>query len=182
MKRLWRQFCQSLALAPAADRSANCFLLLCPPLPPGLSSLTDLDILVYYVPWGKSVVTKLVKINVSPIAGHNGFTAGASPRASEVYVQYDPTLNAKLTFHEIMHMKLRMGYEMHCLNNCCKPGNSPCGLAAADITNEGLTDDNIKRMVTALRTPVKQWTGGIPILAQVRDAMRRGDTMSGLWQ
>jgi hypothetical protein len=152
-----------------------------PPPPPGLSALTDLDILVYFLPFGKSVVRKLVPRAPSSIAGHQGLTAGTSPRASEVYLHtYDGKLLAKVAFHEIMHMKLKMGNEMHCLNNCCNTTPPSCGLMAFDVTDEELTADNIRRMIPALSMPVTQWTGGVQILQKIKANIAGGDSLSGI--
>jgi hypothetical protein len=64
---------------------------------------------------------------------------------------------AMLIFHEIMHMKLRMGKEMHSLGGlasaCVSPNCSP------PVT--GLSKDNIIRMRDAfVRSRVKQWPAG----------------------
>lgn len=167
--------------AAQIGRDAGRLVSSSPPPPPGLSSLTDLDILVYFLPFGKSVVRRLVPSAPSPIAGHQGLTDGMNPRASEVYVQaFDGTLLAKLAFHEIMHMKLKMGNAMHSLNNCDKTRPPSCGLMAFDVTDEDLTASNISRMVTALRMPVPQWTGGIPILQQMKASIASGDVLTGI--
>jgi len=167
--------------AARIGRDAGRLVSSSPPRPPGLSSLTDLDILVYFLPFGKSVVRKLVPSAPSSIAGHDGLTAGMNPRASEVYVHtFDGTALAKLAFHEIMHMKLKMGNEMHSLNNCDKTKPPSCGLMAFDVTDEHPTASNISRMVTALRMPVPQWTGGIPILQQMKASIASGDVLTGI--
>jgi len=133
---------------------------------------SGMDILVYFVPFGKSVVRKLYPNAPSPISGHDGLTTGKNPRASEVYVKTsDPDILAKLTFHEIMHMKLRMGNEMHDLR----------GLASAVVTDKtNLSKDNIRLMAKALRTQVDQWTGGIQIMAQTIAASSAGDPLSDI--
>lgn len=134
--------------------------------------ISSLDILVYFLPFGKSVARKKYPQAPSPIAGHDGLTAGQDPRVSEVYVHTsDPDIIAKLTFHEIMHMKQRMGNEMH----------SQGGLASAMVTAQTiLTSDNIKRMVAVLQRPVNQWTGGIKIMADTAAAIASGDFLAGI--
>jgi hypothetical protein len=131
---------------------------------------SDLDILVYFLPFNKSVVRKLYPKSPDPLGGHHGLTNGANPRVSEVYVKTtDPDLIAKLAFHEIMHMKLRMGNEMHDLG----------GLASAVVTPETtLTPNNIELMKPALSKPVKQWAGGVTIMAKTAHAQAAGDPLS----
>jgi len=133
---------------------------------------SGLDILVYVVPFGKSVVRKRYIKAPSPISGHDGLTypTNNQPTISEVYYSgQDPETLAKLIFHEMMHMKLRMGNEMHSIG----------GLASASVgPDTDLTKPNIERMRPALRQSVQQWTDGIEILRQQKAAIDAGDTLT----
>ena len=64
---------------------------------------------------------------------------------------------ANLTFHELMHNKLRMGDEMH------RQG----GLAASPVDSSMRpSDKNIAAMSAALLKPQPQWTGGFAELTE----------------
>jgi hypothetical protein len=131
---------------------------------------SEFDILIYFLPFGKSVVRKLYPEAPSPIGGHKGLTYGTKPRVSEVYVKdADPTLLANLAFHEAMHMKLQQGNGMH----------TQGGLASGDVSpGVQLSKDNIKSMQAALAKPVEQWTGGLQILYDSLAAVAAGDPLA----
>jgi hypothetical protein len=133
---------------------------------------TDLDILVYFLPFAKSLARKIYPKAPSPISGHDGLTIGDNPRISEVYVHtVDPTILADLTLHEIMHMKLKKGNEMHVLG----------GMAAATVTpTTKLTPQNIQLLAPALKTPLPQWTAGIQMMLDMVKAKASGDPMVDL--
>ena len=63
---------------------------------------------------------------------------------------------AMLIFHEIMHMKLRMGREMHAKGGLA----SACVSPHCPVPVTGLSRSNIADMIPAFRTHVKQWADG----------------------
>ena len=114
------------------------------------------ELLVYFMPSGKSIVKQVPNVTTTVDLSKDGntiYTAGAS----EVYVKSnDPILLAKLAFHELMHNRLRQS------NAQLHPQG---GLAAESIdAMTQLTDRNQKSMAAVLRRPITQWTAGIGIL------------------
>ena len=69
---------------------------------------------------------------------------------------------AMLIFHEIMHMKLRMGRDMHSMGGLA----SSCVSRNCDTPVTGLSKDNIGRMRGALGKSVKQWSAGPGLVFQ----------------
>jgi hypothetical protein len=68
---------------------------------------------------------------------------------------------AMLIFHEIMHMKLRMGKDMHAKGGLA----SECVSPYCKVPVTGLSSGNIADMKTAFRTHVKQWADGPSLVA-----------------
>jgi hypothetical protein len=114
------------------------------------------ELLVYFMPAGKSVVKNVPNLN-KPVDLNAGGTTVHLAGASEVYVKSDDAvLLAKLAFHELMHNRLKLGDDQL---------HPQGGLAAASISpSTTLNDRNIKSMQAALNTPITQWTAGIGIL------------------
>ncbi len=114
------------------------------------------ELLVYFMPAGKSVVKNVPSLNKPPDLNAGGTTVHLAG-ASEVYVRGDdPVGLAKLAFHELMHNRLKQSDDQL---------HPQGGLAAATITpSTQLNARNIKSMSDALKNPITQWTAGIGIL------------------
>jgi hypothetical protein len=114
------------------------------------------ELLVYFMPAGKSVVKNVPNLN-KPVDLNAGGTTVHLAGASEVYVKGDdPGLLANLAFHELMHNRLKQGDDQL---------HPQGGLGAASVSAATkLNDRNIKSMLAVLNDPITQWTAGIGIL------------------
>lgn len=118
------------------------------------------ELLIYVV---RSSMDSIVKDlpglrgRASPNLDDGGFTAWVGElTGSEVYTESsnDPTMLAKLVFHEAMHNKLHAGGDLHAHD----------GLAVSPLqTSSELSSGNIRQMARSLGRNRRQWAGGCAV-------------------
>ena len=121
---------------------------------PTAATPTGSDLLVYFMPSGKSIIKQ-----VQPLPPDPTRKGGTWPKsgASEVYASgTDGALLGNLAFHELMHNRLKLDDAgLH----------SQGGMAAASISGTTtLNAENIKTMTAEIDKSITQWTAGITIL------------------
>jgi len=111
------------------------------------------ELIAYYSSSGWHVVTEMPGAKI-PASAEGGLTLwNGHVTGSDVVADADTETRtiANLTFHELMHNKLKMGDEMHQLG----------GLAASTVDSSMRpSEKNVAAMSAALMTPRPQWTGG----------------------
>ena len=119
----------------------------------------DNELIAYYSSSGWHVVTEMPGAKI-PADFEGGLTLwNGKVTGSDVVADGDTDTRtiANLTFHELMHNKLRMGDEMH------RQG----GLAASPVDSSMRpSEKNIAAMSAALLKPRPQWTGGFAELTE----------------
>ena len=115
----------------------------------------DNELLVFFMPDGKSIVKNMPGVTKQVDPSSDGWTpTGTKICASEVYVRYtNAVLLAKLAFHEFMHNKLNIDDRMH---------YSQDGLGQKIIGPETqLSRKNILTMQGVIKKGRPQWWDGI---------------------
>ena len=119
----------------------------------------DNELIAYYSTSGWHVVTEMPGAKI-PADAEGGLTHwNGKITGSDVVADADTETRtiANLTFHELMHNKLRMGDEMHRLG----------GLAASPVDSSMRPSArNAAAMSAALLNPGPQWTGGFKELEE----------------
>ncbi len=115
------------------------------------AAIQDHELLIYYVSSSSSSILKFMPGNTNSGSG-NGMTVIGSSSASEVYVSSSKSGLAELTFHELMHNKLKLDdAKLH----------KKDGLAVKEVPLGGVPSTaNTSEMKAALKNSNKQWTGG----------------------
>jgi hypothetical protein len=134
--------------------------------PGGMPFVANTDMIVYYLDFGHTLATQKFGEVTSGAAGLPFLDSSGQTilppvtTMSEVYMtNFDPTVLANVTFHELMHNKLQLGDSMHSMDGLRK-GAPQGGLGPTDTISSG----NIADMAPVISAPVPQFVAGFGVL------------------